>query len=102
MPIKLSEVVHYRHTDHDSGLPIVQLQDAGLITLSEGIVILHFEIHFKRAGGYRLDNGLDDLTIAGGISRGCQRYVITASMVGLRDVAIDIQLLRVRIRGGRG
>jgi hypothetical protein len=28
--------------------------------------------------------------------------VITASMVGLRDVAIDIQLLRVRIRGGRG
>ena len=95
MPIKLSEVVHYRHTDHDSGLPIVQLQDAGLITLSEGIVTLHFEIHFKRAGEYRLGNGLDDLTIAGGVSRGCQRYLITAAVVGLREVAIDFQLLRV-------
>jgi hypothetical protein len=41
-----------------------------LITLSEGIVILHFEIHFERAGEYRLGNDLDDLTIALGIGRG--------------------------------
>jgi hypothetical protein len=73
----LGEVVHDQHTDHVSGLPIVQLQDAGLITLSEGIVILRFEILFERAGGYRLGNGLDDLTIAGGISRGRQAVSVT-------------------------
>jgi hypothetical protein len=83
------EFVQYLHPDHDSGLPIVQLRDAALITLAGGIVILHFEFHFGIASEYRLGNGLDGLTIVGGIRIGGEGYVITAAMVGLRAVAID-------------
>jgi hypothetical protein len=83
------EIVQYLHPDHDSGLPIVQLRDAALITLAGGIVILHFEIHFGIAGEYRPGNGLDGLTIVGGIRIGRERYMITAAMVGLKAVAID-------------
>jgi hypothetical protein len=71
------EIVQCLHPQHDSSLPVVQLHEAGLITLAGGIVILHFEIHFGIAGQFRLGNGLDGLTFVGGIRVGRERYVFT-------------------------